>query len=86
MDPNDEFADRLSKDFTCETACRIKLISAILSLMGEGEELPFLQKLNQLNLWKSQNKVNEIILDSYKEWKKLWSYESMPSIDVTDAM
>lgn len=62
MESNDEFADRLSKDFTCETACRIRLISAILSLMGEGEEMSFLQKLNQLDLWKSRNQVNEIIL------------------------
>jgi hypothetical protein len=36
-DCNRDFADKLNKDFSCEVACNIKLISIVLTAM-EAEE------------------------------------------------
>jgi hypothetical protein len=37
-DCNRDFADKLNKDFSCEVACKIKLISVLLTAMQAEED------------------------------------------------
>lgn len=45
-------------------------------MQSEDEESYYLQKLNELNLWKDKNQVNQIILETYKEWRSLCAQEN----------
>lgn len=45
-------------------------------MQSEDEESYYQQKLNELNLWKDRNHVNQIILETYKEWRSLCAQEN----------
>lgn len=51
-------------------ACRIRLACILLGQLEDDEDY-YLQKMTRVNLWKGKNKINNIILETYKEWKKL---------------
>jgi hypothetical protein len=54
-------------------------------MQSDDEHRYYLQKLNQLDLWKEKNKVNEIILETYKEWRQLWNQENNMSTRFNEA-
>ncbi len=63
----------INKDFTSEVAAKIKLSTQLIAFAEELDEATFLEKMRTIDIWGGKESVNKILLDTYKEWKRLYT-------------
>ena len=63
----------INKDFTSEVAAKIRLSAELIAFAEELDQEQFMEKMRRIDIWGGKQSVNKILLDTYKEWKKLYT-------------
>jgi hypothetical protein len=45
----------------------------LIAFAEELDEATFLEKMRTIDIWGGKESVNKILLDTYKEWKRLYT-------------